>query len=131
MVMEIIRHTSLYWEKQIISLAISFLDILIAMGAGTGRAGFGELRGRTSWDLSSWSWQFWPVAKYFLPPPQAQLGNQEQQNPDFLAKCLNGALSPTTRCRLLRYREKRLFKEIIVFSSHWDGQFLLAFLFAQ
>lgn len=34
MVMEIPRHTSLYWEKQIISLAkvISFLDILIAVG---------------------------------------------------------------------------------------------------
>lgn len=39
MVMEIPHHTSLYWEKQIISLAvevISFLDILIAVGK-TGR----------------------------------------------------------------------------------------------
>lgn len=37
--------------------------------------------------------------KYFLPTPQAQLGNQEQQNQSVLAKYMNGALSPTTRCR--------------------------------
>lgn len=89
MVMETPHHTSLYWEKQIISLAvevISFLDILIAVGK-TGR------ERELFCDCGSPHSQVCFV--FLIVHSSAEACELRTAEANLLVKYVNGTLSPT------------------------------------
>lgn len=118
MVMEIPHHTCLYWEKQIIPLAVKvirFLDILIAMG----KIGRGREEGKSCHVTMALPYS--QVCFVFLLSHSSAIAWEPRTaEANFLVKHVNGTLSPT-RCR----REGRLLRRPLYFMG-WDGQFLLA-----